>query len=355
MGGFHLFTLADIPVRVSPWYLILLAMFAMRDRTTGLLVALCVTLSLLAHEFGHAFVARYFKLRPEITLHALGGLTGHERARTDRQDALIVAAGPFAGLLFGGMSFVANRFFAIESPALQLMLGYLTFINIFWSIFNLLPLWPMDGGQLLRIGASKLFKPARGERITHIVSLSTLGLILVGGYLLGFGQVLFRGPFMLFILAMMAWQNVQALSNGNPSAPRRDNPLARELLTQAEAAYAAGNDDEAARLSHQLRSEAHVPPQLLARAWAILGVTTTRKGDYKEALSYLKRAPDLPDVVEAMAQCFYQLEMYDALEALVSTRAFSRLPDQTRETILGALREMTPANVDGSPGSRGFR
>jgi cytochrome c-type biogenesis protein CcmH/NrfG len=150
---------------------------------------------------------------------------------------------------------------------------------------------------------------------------------------------------MLFILAMTAWQNVQALSDGNPSTPRKDNPFARELLTQAEAAYAAGNDDEAARLSHQLRSEAHVPPQLLARAWAILGVTATRQGNFREALSYLKRAPDMPDVVEATAQCFYQLEMYEALEALVSTRAFARLPSQTRETILGALRDNVPSRA----------
>jgi Zn-dependent protease len=343
MGGFHLFTLADIPVRISPWYLFLLAFLTLRDRANGLLFAVCITLSLLVHELGHAFVARHFKLRPEVLLHGLGGLTGHERARSDRQDALIIAAGPLAGLLLGGACLLASQVLLIESHALQLMLGQLIWINFFWSIFNLLPMWPMDGGQLLRIGASKLFKPARGERITHIVSLAMIGLIAAGGYFLGFAQLLLSGPFMLFILAMTAWQNVQALSDGNASAPRRDNPFARELLTQAEAAYAAGNDDEAARLGHQLRSEAHVPPQLLARAWAILGVTATRKGNYKEALSYLKRAPDMPDVVEAMAQCFYQLEMYDALEALVSTRAFSRLPDQTRETILGALREMTPA------------
>lgn len=342
MGGFHLFTLADIPVRMSPWYLFLLAFLTYRDRASGLLFALCITLSLLAHELGHAFVARHFKLRPEILLHGLGGLTGHERARSDRQDALIIAAGPAAGFLLGGLCLLARASFQIESRALYTLVTELMYVNFFWSVFNLLPMWPMDGGQLLRIGASKVFKPVRGERITHIVSLVVVGLIAASSYFSGLGGLLFSGPFMLFILAMTAWQNVQALSDGNPSAPRRDNPFARELLTQAEAAYAAGNDDEAARLSHQLRSEANVPPQQLARAWAILGVTATRKGNYREALSYLKRAPDMPDVVEATAQCFYQLEMYDALEALVTTRAFSRLPSQTRETILGALRDNLP-------------
>jgi stage IV sporulation protein FB len=342
MGGFHLFTLADIPVRISPWYLFLLAFFTFGGNpASGLIYALCITISLLTHELGHAFVARHYKLRPHILLHGFGGLTGHESARNDRQEALIIAAGPGAGLVLGGVCLLVLNYFQIESHGMQLLVTQLMVINFFWSIFNLLPMWPMDGGQLFRIGAGKLFKAPRGERITHIVSLATVGVVAVGSYYLSW----LSGPFLLFILAMTAWQNVQALSETSPSTPRRDNPFARELLTHAEAAYAAGNDDEAARLSHQLRSEANVPPQLLARAWAILGVTATRKGNYREALSYLKRAPDMPDVVEATAQCFYQLEMYDALEALVTTRAFSQLPSQTRETILGALRDNLPSRA----------
>src|SRR5688572_6731933 len=172
MGGFHLFTLADIPVRLSPWYLFLLAFWVFPDPASGLLFALCVTLSLLAHEFGHAFVARHYKLQPEVLLHGFGGRTAHQRARTDRQDALIIAAGPTAGLLLGAACLVARELFPIESRALYTLLTELIYINFFWSIFNLLPLWPMDGGQLLRIGASKLLKPARGERVTHIVSLA---------------------------------------------------------------------------------------------------------------------------------------------------------------------------------------
>jgi hypothetical protein len=115
--------------------------------------------------------------------------------------------------------------------------------------------------------------------------------------------------------------------------------LVRELWKQAEAAYDAGREDEAIRLCHQLRNEAHVPAPIMARVWAILGVSATRKHEYEEALSYLKRAPDMPDVVEATAQCFYQLGMLDALEALVGTRAFGRLPKETRDAIQAALHE----------------
>ena len=352
MSGIPLFTLAGVPVRVSPWYFLLLVFFARGELRSGMLWAACITISLLAHEFGHALVARHYRLQPQILLHGFGGLTGHRPAANDRQNALIVAAGPLSGLALALLSLVG--LFALTPPQLHsvdgvmlllsgrvegsAILGILTrlsWINLFWSIFNALPIWPMDGGQLLRIFASHLLKPARGERLTHIVSLAMVVVVAIAASSLGFGYL------MLIILALTAWQNVQALSHArSQQGGSHDNPYARELLAKAQEAYQNGDDDEAARLCHQLRAESHVPEKVLARAWGILGVTSTRKGEYEEALSYLKRAPDMPDVVEATAQCFYQLDMQDALQALVTTRAFSRLPSDTREAILRALSEM---------------
>lgn len=334
-----MFTLANVPVSVSPWYLFLLAYLTYQDLRQGLLLAGCITVSLLAHEFGHALVARYFKLSPQILLHGFGGLTGHERPRRDRDEALIIAAGPFAGLLLGGVVYAAARMIEFESMTAYMVVRYFIQINFIWSIFNLLPMWPMDGGQLFRIGASKLLKPARGERVTHILSIVVIALVAVGTYYQGFG-----GPMLMLILALTAWQNVQALQNApEAAAPRRDNPHARELIERAERAYEAGDEDEAARLCHQLRAESHVPPQTLTRAWTILGITTTRKGDYNEALSYLRRAPDTPEVVEATAQCLYQLGDYEKLEELALSRGFSRLPQETRAEIMRVLEEHTAA------------
>lgn len=334
MGGFHLFTLASVPVSVSPWYVLLLVSLTLSNRSQGLVLAVFITLSLLAHEFGHALVAKHFKLQPQILLHGFGGLTGHQHPARDRDEALIIAAGPLSGLLLGLVALAIYWFAPIESEATRAALGYLMYINFVWSAFNLLPMWPMDGGQLMRIGASKLLKPARGERFTHVTSIVVVCGVALASYLFHFGSM------MMIILAITAWQNLQAMSVGRPSAaPRRDNPFALELAERAARAYEQGDDEEAARLCHQLRSEAHVPPALLMRAWGILGVTTTRKGNYEEALSYLRRAPDSPDVVEATAQCLYQLGHFEALEALVQTKAFGRLPGETRAEIMSALAE----------------
>jgi Zn-dependent protease len=341
MSGFHVFTVAGIPVWVSPWYLLLLASFVLPNRGEGVIFGLCITLSLLGHELGHAFVARHFNLRPQVLLHGLGGLTGHERPKRGRDDALIVAAGPAAGLLMWFLARLAMSYLPIENPVVFSGLYTLASVNLVWSIFNLLPLWPMDGGQLMRIGASTVLKPLRGERVTHIVSITVVVLIAVGTQVQPFASFIpFGGPYTMIILAMMAFQNFQAMQASGGQAPvRRDNPFARELLAKADLAYQNGQDDEAARLCHQIKAESQVPPHVMARAWAMLGVTATRRGEYQEALSYLRRAPDLPDVVEALAQCFYQLEMFESLEALVSTRAFTKLPTETREAIMNALSD----------------
>jgi stage IV sporulation protein FB len=336
MAGIHLFTLAGVPVSVSPWYLLLLVYFGYRGSiATGMLFALCITISLLAHEMGHALVARAYKLQPQVLLHGFGGLTGHERPKSNGAEALIVAAGPVAGLLTAAISQLVLAYAPISSPGTLWFLEEMVWLNTFWSLFNLLPMWPMDGGQLMRLGAGKAFKPGRADRVTHIVSLVVVLLVALSSY-----KIPLFGGMVMFILAITGWQNYQALvANRSASPPTKESAFARELLEQAERAYERGEDDEAARLCHQLRAEGSVPTRILDRAWSILGVTATRKGEYEEALSYLRRAPNTADVVEAKAQCHYQLGMFDALEALVQTKEFMRLPNDTRSDILAALAE----------------
>src|SRR3954451_20174863 len=146
MSGLHLFTLAKVPVWVSPWYLLLLVYFGMGNPKAGIIFACTITLSLLVHEFGHALMAKRYKLGPQILLHGFGGLTGHQRAQTNGQDALIIAAGPFAGFMLAlaayGASYALYRT-DIESDFLDLLLVQLVQFNLFWSVFNMIPMWPM--------------------------------------------------------------------------------------------------------------------------------------------------------------------------------------------------------------------
>jgi len=154
-GGRPLFTfdLAGFPVAVQPLFLAVLAMAGLASRSLerGLTWAAVVAASVLWHELGHALAMRRFGYAAEIELVAMGGLTHwpddadptpHERLR-------VSAAGPLAGLALGGLSWALARAAGPLPPLASLVVRDLLWVNVFWSLFNLLPLIPLDGSHVL--------------------------------------------------------------------------------------------------------------------------------------------------------------------------------------------------------------
>ena len=68
-------------------------------------------------------------------------------------------------------------------------------INIMWGLINLLPVWPLDGGQVTETVLSQV-NPFNGRRWTHIISLVVAGLIAVLSYALT--QEFFRSLFFAY-------------------------------------------------------------------------------------------------------------------------------------------------------------
>jgi stage IV sporulation protein FB len=291
-------------------YILLLVMFGYRSPLQGLLSAVCITLSLLVHEFGHALTARRLRHDPSIMLHGFGGLTARSRSGRDVEEAAIVAMGPAAGLALGLSVFVLwqtlARLSLISLMGSQIVYTLLYYC-IVWNLLNLLPMWPLDGGQLLRLGTGRWLPAQLAARITHGVSLA----VIVGLGVLAYQTGWF---FSLLILAMLGMQNVQALQGRSTeqNAPRT-NPLAAELVDNASAALKDGTYKEAARLAHQARAQEGMSPVLMERVWEILGVATEQLGEYEEALAYLKRAPANERVRQATRRCLEQLDQTDEL------------------------------------------
>jgi hypothetical protein len=73
-GAYHLFTFVGVPVSVTPWFGILLLMFA-RGSAHPIALSAGICVGVLVHEIGHALVARYLRRSPSIVLHGFGGLT----------------------------------------------------------------------------------------------------------------------------------------------------------------------------------------------------------------------------------------------------------------------------------------
>lgn len=166
----------------------------------AVLKGLLILGSVLIHELGHALVARRYRLFPiDITLHGLGGYTRHGGARSPGQGLAVTAAGPFASFLlsiafFGlGMvipnGYVAN--FCLYGGAM----------NAVWVVFNLLPMYPLDGGLLVFHGLS--FRLSRESALRWAARLGVVVGALVGGWALWTGQYL-----LFFIVAMQLWRSV---------------------------------------------------------------------------------------------------------------------------------------------------
>lgn len=300
----QLFSIAGIPVSVTLWYGLLLLFMGRGDLTMGILWGVCITVSLLVHEFGHALVARHYGLAPSIILHGFGGLTQHARAERDRDDMWIIAAGPGAGLALGITVlavFYQLRVHAphvLQNPLLDYTFDALIYINIYWSLVNLIPLWPLDGGQLFRLFLIKLVKrPAQAERITHATGL-TLGL---AGAVVGY--VLLNSMLVLIIAGFCAWQNYAALRSTRATGPiRSQHRFGHELLSQAEQALEAGDFREAARLCHQIRVDSSVSDRQVHRLWTVLGIASVEIGEYEDARDALALVQPSPQVNRARAK-----------------------------------------------------
>jgi Zn-dependent protease len=142
--------------------------------------------SLLAHEIGHALVARRAGLAVRgITLWLLGGVAQLEDEPASPADELRVAiVGPAVSLALGvGFGLIAAALAVAGGPAVAVTLaGWLALANGVLALFNLLPAAPLDGGRVLR----GLLWRRHGNRARASVTASTAG-VWVGGGLVAYG------------------------------------------------------------------------------------------------------------------------------------------------------------------------
>jgi stage IV sporulation protein FB len=175
-------------------------------RSIALWLVACF-ISILIHELGHAFAMRHFGDRePQILLHSMGGLAQGTRYHTRSEDILITAAGPWLQISLG----VAVMWLIKSVPLnagveIHFFLNQLKEISIFWALVNLLPVYPLDGGRILRSWLGPQQLPA-----AQWVSLVTA----VGAAIYGFQHI---GLFTALLFGSFAWQNWQEIQGGPTS------------------------------------------------------------------------------------------------------------------------------------------
>jgi Zn-dependent protease len=235
------FRLFGIPVRVHPLFWIVSLLLGMgggpADPVNTLIWVAVVFLSILVHELGHAFTQRYFGGHPWITLYSFGGLAScNDCDRSPRSQILILLAGPFAGFLLAAIvvslvKLTGHRigfatsidaiepgllvqplggpllayFEPFESRPMSYVVGDLMQVNILWGLINLLPIYPLDGGQISR-ELFTLRSPRAG--IVRSLQLSAGTAAVVAAY------ALLRGQFFTCVMfGFLAYGSYQALQN----------------------------------------------------------------------------------------------------------------------------------------------
>jgi Zn-dependent protease len=177
-----------------------------------------VFVSVLTHELGHAFVFRYiFFVESSIVLHGMGGVTipysaprRYYGVKGLLYKIFLDAAGCLAGFLLAAIAIGLFMITATQNEfnlfsAVKEFFYNIAVVSIFWGIFNLLPIYPLDGGQISR-EIFLFFSQKKGLANSLIISIATaaicIGLCLT--YNVIFGAIL---------LGFLAYQNYVELSN----------------------------------------------------------------------------------------------------------------------------------------------
>ena len=168
-NSFRLFDFMGTPVYLKYWFFILFAILFMQyDFNTSLDYFLSIFVAVLVHELAHTVVAKKFNHYVEhVYLDLLNGAAAIDTTYSPyNQTILIVAAGPLSNL---ALWFIGS----------YLGLDIFAQINMFLFIFNILPIYPMDGGRICKAICQWLTKPSIGRKINGCISIVASGLLFI--------------------------------------------------------------------------------------------------------------------------------------------------------------------------------
>jgi len=192
-----LFDFQGVPVYLKLWFLLLFAWVPFT-------YAIAIFISVLVHELAHTYVANRLGYNVyKVYIGLFNGAAEMNISQIHERDSIkIVAAGPLSNLLL---------FFASLIP---ISMGYsnqfitdFANVNLLLLIFNIIPIYPLDGGRLLRDG---LYLSIKNRKLSVIISsyvsliLSSLLLVFAISTMNIFAGI-FAGLFIYFAVKELGW------------------------------------------------------------------------------------------------------------------------------------------------------
>jgi tetratricopeptide (TPR) repeat protein len=244
---FHFSTLFSIPIAY-----LLFKPVDLRGVVEALLWVGGLSIFIFLHEIGHAFAAQMVGVPVKsVVVWLLGGLTNLAyKPAKPLHNLFIFAAGPLMNMLLAflcvAVFILSALVFLPYSTTPETYVWFQTFQNLFFSlavvniilvVFNLLPVYPLDGGNILHAAMEWLFGKTRADQIALIVGIPILILLIVLG-------ILTRDYVLLFFCILIAF----SISTLNRAALRNVNLGLAWLFKRAAYYYLQGDYERAAML-----------------------------------------------------------------------------------------------------------
>lgn len=242
-----------IPISIHPIFWAFAGLIGWLNSQTipGTLIWIGIILaSLLVHEMGHALTGIAFGHRARIDLIAMGGVTSRQGLPLSLgKEFLIVLNGPLAGFALCLLSYFLSTLTLESYPTLGTIFYWTAIANLFWTVLNLLPVNPLDGGKLLAIFLESLFG-MKGVRIALgigiVLSIALSGLFFFIGWILG-GAI--------FIL--LGFENVRAFRSSLVLTDVDRDIRYQQRIQDANILLERGEMAEAVQELNKVRDETH--------------------------------------------------------------------------------------------------
>ncbi len=303
-----------IPIKISPFFWLMAALIGFLNSRSffGTFIwVIVIFVSILVHEFGHALLSLLFGQNPSIELVAFGGVTFPSGKRLSRpKEFLVILGGPFFGFCLCILAYLFLMKGAIYPDFVHYFLGALFVVNYFWTLLNLLPILPLDGGHLVRVLCEGAFK-AKGTRIVYFIGMVVSAAVCVAGFL--WTQSIFVG--ILFFL--FAFQNFEGYRRTkNTTAADLDNRL-KEKILEGEKALLYHHKKQAEGLFKEVRERSQ-GGILHAIATQHLARLSLEQGDLKETYTLLFPLKDQLDDEGSidLHKAAFEMKDYSTVDAL---------------------------------------
>ena len=273
----------------------------------------------MIHEYGHALTALIFGQKAEINLVGLGGLTKRQGPKLKRwKEFVIVLNGPLFGLILFFIGYQLLNIIGQKHSMLHYALEVGVNVNLVWTLLNLLPVFPLDGGHLFRIILEGVFG-VRGLKAAFIFSMVLaviIGLYFFMGHLIIMGAIFF----------MLAFESYQAWSGVKSLTPEDVNEELQDTMKDGIEKMHAGNLTEAFELFSLVREKAS-KGKLYVSATQNAARILAEQGNYKAAYQWLLPIKNRlsAEYLQLLQQLAYRLQEWEE-SAEVGEMVYKQIP-----------------------------